>query len=365
MKRLLDDYRFSDTLRFEGHRLCYTVGDEQYVVGGVLAAAMLSALLVDTAEGDERQIAIETPEQREEWFSRYEREVRREDGGLFENEVQSLAEAYANLSAVDDIYAMLGCKKRLVGLAFELTMEYMQRLVRELVHDQVYEACQWRSPFAQWLFDAGFVETWRQRLLAVDWEEPEDVYQFAESLQKPEPEAKATFVFDGLSAEALMNAYFDWLWSGMQQEAALFPDDAVRLAELKPLILERETNDDFIWPELKELPQADINLYKKWMVQWKAFIEDKIAPAPISKKKVHEEQEIFADDITPIPKANLYAATREYINDRCKYDKDFAQKFQNFSLAKFSRQLTFFFGWSVDPNSLRKSLDRKPKHPKK
>ena len=41
--KLLSDYIFSDSLRYEGHKLVYTPdGSEPVVLGGILGAAILS-----------------------------------------------------------------------------------------------------------------------------------------------------------------------------------------------------------------------------------------------------------------------------------------------------------------------------------
>ena len=51
MKRLLDNYIFSDTLRYEGHRLIYAPESrEPIVLGGILGAAVLCARLLNTDE---------------------------------------------------------------------------------------------------------------------------------------------------------------------------------------------------------------------------------------------------------------------------------------------------------------------------
>jgi hypothetical protein len=37
MRRLLDDYRFNENLRYEQHKLQYVLNDEQYSLSGVFA----------------------------------------------------------------------------------------------------------------------------------------------------------------------------------------------------------------------------------------------------------------------------------------------------------------------------------------
>ena len=93
MSKLLDNYTIDARTRYESHRLIYTPEDAESIeFGGFLAAAILAALIVDTDEGDAREIALDTPEQRQAFFLRYEREVRRDNGGLFTTEVQALSD---------------------------------------------------------------------------------------------------------------------------------------------------------------------------------------------------------------------------------------------------------------------------------
>lgn len=78
MKRLLTDYTFDDSLRYEAHSLIYRDADGiEIQLGGIMGSAILCALLAETDEGDERAIALDTDEQRNTFFDRYEREVRR------------------------------------------------------------------------------------------------------------------------------------------------------------------------------------------------------------------------------------------------------------------------------------------------
>ena len=37
---------------------------------------------------------------------------------------------------------------------------------------QIYDLVPWTGPFAQWLLNAGYVETRRQHLLSIDWNDP-------------------------------------------------------------------------------------------------------------------------------------------------------------------------------------------------
>jgi len=368
---LLDDYIIDARTRYESHRLIHTPENEEPIeFCGILAAAVLAALIVDTDEGDARGIALDTPADREAFFARYEREVRRDNGGLFTSEVQALNEAYMEFTGSDASVASICRNDRLFDLAVGLMVEYMQRLVRGEVREQIYDLVHWTDPFAQWLFHAGYVETRRQKLLEIDWTNDIEVYTLAEELRKDppsdykDPSEQPTFSFKGLSADQVLNGYWAWLWGTVQQEANLYPDAKVRLAKFKQLILENELDYDFLKPEMKDFTPDRLNLFRSWMEQWKDFVESKIEP-PVSTKKKDIRQELFPDNITPIPQPNDYSAVREYIHDRSKYDAEFKKYQKSHYLTDFCQQLTFVFDWPVEYNSLYKSLKRRLKHPKK
>ena len=88
MKPLLEDHIFSDSLRYEGHRLIYKPENDDLIeIGGFLAAAVLGALLYGQEEGRERGIRLNVRDGRKEFFVRYEDETLHENGGLFTTEV--------------------------------------------------------------------------------------------------------------------------------------------------------------------------------------------------------------------------------------------------------------------------------------
>ena len=75
---LLSDYTIDARTRYESHRLIYMPENEESIeFGGILGTAILAALIVDTDEGDARNIALDTDAERAEFFARYEREVLR------------------------------------------------------------------------------------------------------------------------------------------------------------------------------------------------------------------------------------------------------------------------------------------------
>ena len=365
MKTLLDDYIFSDTLRYEGHKLIYTPENgEPIVLGGFLGAAVLGALLHGQEEGHDRGISLNNRDGRHAFFHRYEDETLHENGGLLTVEVQALSEDYMELEDEKNILLTICGNDRLYDLAFGLTIDYMEYLVAEQVREHIYDLVPWTEPFAQWLYTAGFVETRRQHLLAIDWSDPAGVYALAELLRQSTEETVPTFVFDGLSAEQVLNGYWEWLWNTVQTEANLYPDAKVKLAEYKEKILKNETNYDDLKPEIGKLQPSDINLFRSWMNQWTDFIKTKIEPVTSKRQKKEEEQLFFPDNVLVCPTEDMdekYAAAREYIKERSRYDEKFRKFAKDVSHARFCRQLTLLFGWYVDPDSLRKSMLRKPK----
>lgn len=371
MKKLLDDYRFNDILRYEAHKLYYTPSEpDTVIIEGILGAAILAAKLLDTVEGDARGIAIVTEDEQKEFFKRYEAETLHDNGGLLITEVKSLREAYINLIDDNNLLFTICGNDRLYDLAYGLMINYMTYLIRERVREHIYEAVPWTEPFAQWLFNAGFVETRRQQLLAIDWSDPAAVYAFAQQLETdPDPIIEEpTFIFDNERAEDLLSGYYNWLMTAIEQQAALFPDANVQLAELKAQVLQNELDWEFIKTDTAKMRGEDINLYWKWMNQWGDFIRARIQPPTPKPKKKQDEQLFFPDDVLKCPTENMpekYAATREYVIERLKYDAAFRKFKKNVSNSKFCRQLTLLFGWYVDPNSFRKSMLRAPKRPRK
>ena len=88
---LLSNYTIDTRTRYESHRLIYAPENEDSIVlSGMLGAAILAALIVDTDEGDARGIALDTDAEREDFFTRYEKEVRRDDWGYLAAEINQL-----------------------------------------------------------------------------------------------------------------------------------------------------------------------------------------------------------------------------------------------------------------------------------
>lgn len=363
--KLLNDYIFDNHLRYQEHQLIFT-GDKQPVMfRGFWAASVVAALLSISEEGEIRDINIDSDEGRKDFFRRYEKEVLADNGGLFNTEVQALSDAYLECADDADLLLRICRNERLLDLALGLTIEYMQHLVKELVCDFIYELHPWHEPFAQWLFDAAFIETKRQQLLNINWTDPAEVFALTEemnslqsasyNLQSEEP----TFVFNGLSAEQILNGYWNWLSNTAKKEADLFPDSKVHMAQIKKAILENERDYDFLKPEMKDFTPEQLNIFRAWMNQWTALLEQKIQSDTPKKNDIR--QELFLDDVLNIPKERNYVEVRTYILERCKYDPDFKNYYRVHKMTDFCLQLSLLFNWYVDPNALGKRMKSKSK----
>lgn len=364
--KLLADYRFDDSLRYEGHKLVYTQEGEEYIFSGMTAAAVSAALLSVTDEGEARGVELDTPEGRKDFFVRYEKEVLADNGGLFKTEVQALSEAYMEIDGDMSILARMCRNDRLFDLAYGLIIDYMQYLVREQVRDRIDDFYPYEGPFAKWLLNAGYQETYRQRLLSIDWTDPAGVYAFAQEINNNQSpitnNLSPLFVFEGLSAEQVLNGYWTWLWTSAQQEAAQYPDAKVRLAEYKRTILERETHYDDLKPEMKDFTPEQLNLFRSWMNQWTDFVKHKITTPEESFPEQHKnpriQQELFPDKYQTCPEPDHYASTRDYIMERCRYDAAFKKFILSHTIAELCDQLTLMFGWYVVPNHLSKRFKK-------
>ena len=346
MKQLLADHIFSPSLRYEGHKLVYTPQEgEPIVLGGILGAAVLGALLYGQDEGRERAMMLNAHDGRKEFFTRYEDETLHENGGLFTTEVQALCEAYMELNGDMNLLLTICGNDRLYDLAFGLMVEYMETLAKEQIGEHIYDLVPWSEPFAQWLYNAGFAETRRQQLLAIRWDDPDVVYALAEELShNPSPVTyNPLFVFDGLSAEQLLNAYWQWLWDTVEQDSNLYPDAKARLAEYKKQILKHETNYDFLKPEIAKLQPAEINLFTSWMNQWSDFVNRKIKPEKTitfwTKNVTEEQQEALLD----------YLKTQERQ----------PQRYKCLAVAVYSLRQLGYITYNIAPSSIAKWLSER------
>ena len=348
MNHLLDNYIFSPSLRYEGHKLIYTPENEGPIeFGGMLAASVLCALLSVTDEGETRGIVLDTPEGRNDFFKRYEKEVIADNGGLFTTEVQMLSEAYLEFTGEEGLLLQLCRNDRILDLAVGLMVEYMERLVRERVGEHIYDVAPWTEPFAQWLFNAGYVEARRQYLLSINWTDAPAVYALAEELQK-EPSWIASnqsplFVFDDLSAEQVLNGYWNWLWETVQQEANRYPDAKKRLIEYKQLILQHETNYDDLKPEMKDFTTDQINLFRSWMNQWTDFVKQQIKP---EKKITFWTQAVTEEQ-------------QEALLDYLKIQEKQPQRYKCLAVAVYSLRQLGYVNYNIAPSSIAKWLSER------
>lgn len=363
MIHLLDNYTFSPSLRYDAHRLVYTYSEkeEPIQIEGFLGATLLCVRLINSDEGERREIPLDIERKQDFLFSRYEQEVIADGWGYLEAELRQLNDAYIQLTVSQVPIVDVCANIRQFSIAMSLLSAYMQRLVIEELGEHIWEKETWHMPFAHWLFDAGYTETVRKRFLHIDWTDPVAVNALVEMPEQRSEEP--SFIFEGEEAEEIIRRYWEWLSNTAQKEAALFPDKNVMMAEFKENILAHETNYEDLKPEMKDFTPDQLNLFRKWMNQWIDFVKTKIEP-PVPPKKKNEEQLFFPDNVLTCPTEDTedrYAATREYIKERKRYDKEFRIFVKNSSHAKLCRQLTLLFGWYVEPSALRKSLLRSPK----
>ncbi len=275
MSKLLDNYTIDARTRYESHRLIYTPeNDEPIEFGGFLAAAILTAHIVDTDEGDAREISIDTPEQRQAFFLRYEREVRRDDWGHLTAEINQLRDNYVQLEVGSMVLQDLCPNLRLLELAMELTESYMRYLVLEIYREHIWEVMPWKMPFAQWLIDAARVETRRQRFLKTDWTDGPMVIQLADMPDEIEP---PTFFFEGEKAQDIMERYLQWLsdeYVAMREE---MPGAKITSADRK-YIFEQETNWAFLSDETGTFDTSEQREWQQWQREWTKFLNTQLLP---------------------------------------------------------------------------------------
>ena len=272
---LLSDYTLSAQLRYESHRLIYAPDNaEPLEFGGFLAAAILAALLVDTDEGDARGIAVDNEEQRADFYLRYDREVRRDDLGYLSAEVNQLRDNYVQLLVGEHSLNDICRNIRLLNLAMDLTVAYMQRLVKEIFCEHIWEAAPWKMPFAQWLIDAARVETRRQRYLHADWTDAPVVNQLADIPDEIEP---PTLFFEGEKAADIMERYLQWLsdtYVTMKQE---LPGAKITSADRK-YIFSQETDWSFLSDEIELLTPSEQKEWQQWQTEWTKFLSERLLP---------------------------------------------------------------------------------------
>lgn len=273
---MLEDYILNDRLCYTDHYL-YVTGDDELQIGGVLGAAILCAMLVDTEEGNRRGIAIDTEAEQRAWITRYEREVRRNEWGLLTTELRLLADAYICQTTSTVTWLDICPNIRLLDLAMRLMTTYMKYLTVEAFGVHIWECVPWENPFAEWLFDAAHAETRRQQFLHTDWMDAAAVTALAESTTKDEA-SYPTLVFENEDTENIMSRYLKWVWSTYQAQLREIPGSQPRAAKHRTLVVEQETDWDFLYPEIRKLSESDQLLWAQWMLDWTTFVRRQLKP---------------------------------------------------------------------------------------
>ena len=274
-------------MRYESHSLYISRpdGEDEFVFGGFLGAALAAVFLVDTPEGDARGIRLYTDDEKEAFFALYDREVLRDDWGYLSAELNQLRDNYVQF--IDDPNCLIGLcpNRRLFSLAMELLVTYMRRLVVEPFGEHIWEAMPWKMPFGQWLIDAARVETRRQRLLQTDWTDFQTVIQLADM---PDETERPTFFFEGEKAADIMERYLLWLsdeYVAMKQE---MPGAKITSADRK-YIFSQETDWAFLSDEIELLSASEQKDWLQWQKEWNRFLSERLLP----KKDIR----FWADDV--------------------------------------------------------------------
>ena len=291
---MLEDYIIDDRLRYENHYLRVAGTDVQ--IGGVAGAALLSALIVDTAEGARRGIAIDSETDQAAWIQKYEQEVRRDEWGLIVTEIGLLNDAYIDMVTTETEWTDLCPNVRLLDLALRLVRNYMHYLTIEAFGSHIWECVPWQAPFAQWLINAARVETRRQLFLQTDWMDAVLVNALNEKLLRAanDDTEEPTLVFDGEAVEDIFMRYYTWAWNTYQAQLREIPGSQPRAAKHRNYMVEQETDWTFLSDEIQSLNEEQQELWAKWLLDWQKFITRQLKPErPVQfwEKKVSEYQQ--------------------------------------------------------------------------
>ena len=343
MIHLLDNYTFSPALRYDAHRLIYTYSEkeEPIQIEGFLGAALLCVRLINSDEGERREIPLDIERKQDFLFSRYEQEVIADGWGYLEAELRQLNDAYIQLTVSQVTFMDLCPNIRQFSIAMSLLSAYMQRLVTEEFGEHIWEKETWHMPFSQWLFDAGYTETVRKRFLHIDWTDPVAVNALVEMPEQRSEEP--SFIFEGEEAEEIICRYWEWLSNTAQKEAALFPDKNVMMAEFKENILAHETNYDDLKPEMKDFTTDQLNLFHKWMNQWIDFVKGKIKP----KKQIT----FWTKDVSE--------EKQEALLDYLKIQERQPQRYKCLAVTVYSLRQLGYITYNIAPSSIAKWLSER------
>ncbi len=273
---MLEDYQINETLRYENHRL---VVNNDVQIGGVLGAALLCAMLVNTEEGTRRGIAIQSEDEQKAWMKKYDREVLRDEWGLLGVEIELLCDAYITLEG-EEIRLLDICPNiRLLDLALQLMTGYMRFLTEELFGAHIWDRVKWKAPFAEWLLEAVYEETRRQQLLKMDWTDAALVTALYKELENEDSQTIApTFVFEGEAADDIMKRYCDWAWSTNQAQLREIPGSRPRAASHRNQMVKEETNWQIIRKKAEELDKDQQQEWTRWMLDWEKYITHRLRP---------------------------------------------------------------------------------------
>lgn len=293
---MLEDIVFSDQLRYEQHAFIYDAPSSATIrLEGVLGAALLSARLVDTEEGNRRGIAIDSDAERDAWILRYEREVRRDEWGLLATEVPLLRNTFVQFSDSPSTLYDFCPNIRLVDLALQLMVYYMRHLVVDTFGAHIWETVPWKAPFAAWLLEASRVETRRQRLLHINWMKEDDVAAIADAEDRLEP---PTLVFESEAANDIMARYYEWMWTTYQAQAGEYPGTKIGQRD-KNYLIQQETEWTCLLPEMADFDDDAHELWLQWMTDWQDYLAYQLKPEkPIlfwTKEVTEEQQEQLLD----------------------------------------------------------------------
>ena len=297
---MLEDYRFSEDMAYTSHRLMIRGKDIE--IGGVLGAALVSALLVDTDEGNRRGIAIDSEAEQIAWIKKYEREVRREEWGLLTVETRLLSEAYISVATEEMSFADICPNRLLLDLALRLTDRYMRYLVTETFCAHIWECCPWQAPFASWLLAAARVETRRQRFIQMDWTDPALVTALADETNNQSPmtndQSSPTLVFEGEAAEDIMFRYLKWVWTSYQAQLREVPGSQPRAPKHRNYIVNQETDWGFVMDEVNALNEDSQRIFAQWMLNWQRFVTRHLKPQKPVRFWTEETSELQQRQLT-------------------------------------------------------------------
>ena len=286
MGEMLGDYTFHEQMRYEGHRMVVACCDdaeplageealsveEPLCFGGFFGAALLAVMLIQTEEGDARGIKCQTAEERELFYTRYEREVLRDDWGYLASEVSQLHDAHVQLAVSETALRQICPNIRLLDLFWHLVTGYMDRLTEEEFGRHIWECVEWEAPFSQWLLDAGRMESRRQQYLQTDWHDAVSV-----SMLEGSKDEGVTFFFEGEDANDILLRYFQWLCGMYESQMKSIPGAKITNAD-RNYILSQETDIGYLSDELDGLDPEVQASFKRWMEAWEAYLTARLKP---------------------------------------------------------------------------------------